>query len=82
MDWKMRLSKKKPNTLPFDTIRVSDDKKFVTLMKKHEVLSVVTVEEFLKFIDSLEQEGLSFNRAGFLNLIGQNTGGKENELRE
>lgn len=72
MDWKRRFDKQPAERfdLPFDSVLVSEDKKSVRLMKKGTPVEYMSIHQFLKFLDSIEQEGLNFDRAGLEKLVG------------
>ena len=72
MNWKDRFNDpntKPQNTLPFDGVRLSEDRKSVTLLRGKNPSAIVAVEDFLKFLDDLETDGLNFDREGFMKLL-------------
>jgi len=72
MDWKSRFDKQPAEKfdLPFNRVQVSDCKTTVHLFKDKNHVMSMSVHQFLRFLDGIEQEGLQFDRKGLENLVG------------
>jgi hypothetical protein len=70
MNWKKSLNQRPIyNPLYFDEVMVSDDRKTVRLYKNGRFETLDTVENFKRYLSTLDPRGLKFDLEGFLRLV-------------